>query len=95
MICGKCGSEAKIIDIGSASGRKTYRCSSCKVQWREKNPAAVALGSLGGIARAKALSPEERSEQATNAITARWNNEKLRNNPIVNGARGILSGKKF
>lgn len=41
-----------------------------------KNPAAVALGRLGGIkggaARAKKLTPEERSEIAKKAANARW-----------------------
>ena len=55
---------------------------------KEKNPAAVAMGKLsaekagaagmakrgrkGGKARAKALTPEQRSEIARNAINARW-----------------------
>ena len=43
---------------------------------REKNPAAVALGRLGGLkggkARAKALTPQQRSEIAKKAATARW-----------------------
>ena len=42
----------------------------------DKNPAAVALGRLGGLkggkARAKALSPEQRSEIAKKAARARW-----------------------
>ena len=42
----------------------------------EKNPAAVALGKLGaskgGKARAKKLSPEERSAIAKKAAQARW-----------------------
>lgn len=42
----------------------------------EKNPAAVALGRLGGkkggIARAKSLSPERRQEIARKAAEARW-----------------------
>ena len=42
----------------------------------EKNPAAVALGRLGGLkggrARAKALTPEQRSEIAQKAAKARW-----------------------
>ena len=42
----------------------------------EKNPAAVALGRLGGLkggkARAEKLSPERRSEIARKAATARW-----------------------
>ena len=41
-----------------------------------KNPAAVALGRLGGLkggkARAKALTPEQRSEIAKKAARARW-----------------------
>ncbi len=41
-----------------------------------KNPAAVALGRLGGKkggpARAKKMTPEERSEAASKAAKARW-----------------------
>ena len=42
----------------------------------DKNPAAVALGRLGGRkggkARAAKLTPEERSEIARKAAKARW-----------------------
>jgi len=42
----------------------------------KKNPAAVALGKLGGlkggVARAKKLSAKRRSEIARNAVLARW-----------------------
>jgi hypothetical protein len=42
----------------------------------EKNPAAVALGRLGGLkggpARAKKLSKEQRSDIARKAAEARW-----------------------
>lgn len=42
----------------------------------EKNPAAVALGKLGGLkggrARAEKLSKEERAEIAKKAAAARW-----------------------
>jgi len=42
----------------------------------EKNPAAVALGRLGGLkggkARAKALSPIKRARIARKAAAARW-----------------------
>ncbi|MCH7535668.1 MAG: hypothetical protein IH948_08000 [Bacteroidetes bacterium] len=45
----------------------------------EKNPAAVALGRLGGLkggkARAKKLSPEKRKEIAQKAARARWKKE--------------------
>jgi hypothetical protein len=44
---------------------------------RGKNPAAVALGKLGGAkggkARAAALSPKKRSAIAKKAARARWN----------------------
>jgi hypothetical protein len=42
----------------------------------EKNPAAVALGRLGGLkgghARAKALTSKKRAEIAKKAAAARW-----------------------
>ena len=37
----------------------------------KKNPAAVALGKLGGKARARSLSPEERAESARKAGRSR------------------------
>jgi hypothetical protein len=44
-----------------------------------KNPAAVALGRKGGLkggkARAAKLTPEQRSEAARRAATARWSRE--------------------
>ena len=43
---------------------------------KAKNPAAVALGRLGGLkggaARAEALSPRKRSQIAAKAAKARW-----------------------
>ena len=45
-----------------------------------KNPAAVALGRLGGLkggpARAKKMTAEERSEAARKAAEARWEKKK-------------------
>ena len=56
-----------IVDI--ATGEKELEKS-------EKNPAAVALGRLGGLKRGKAraskLTPEKRSEIAKNAAAKRW-----------------------
>jgi len=47
---------------------------------RQKNPAAVALGRLGGQkggeARARSLSPEKRSEIARKAAKSRWAHSK-------------------
>jgi hypothetical protein len=46
----------------------------------EKNPAAVALGRLGGLkggkARAKKLTPERRKEIAQKAAKTRWEKEE-------------------
>lgn len=46
----------------------------------EKNPAAVALGRLGGLkggkARAEKLSAKKRKEIAQKAAKARWKKEK-------------------
>lgn len=46
------------------------------IQQPEKNPAAVALGRLGGLvggrARAEALSPQKRKQIARKAAKARW-----------------------
>ena len=41
-----------------------------------KDPAAKALGSKGGKARAKKLSPDERRNIARRAATSRWEAEK-------------------
>lgn len=47
---------------------------------KEKNPAAVALGRLGGIkggnARAASLSDERRSEIAKKAAEKRWSEKR-------------------
>jgi hypothetical protein len=48
---------------------------------REKNPAAVALGRLGGLkggkARAEKLSPAQRQVMAKKAAAARWGKTKI------------------
>jgi hypothetical protein len=45
-----------------------------------KNPAAVALGRLGGLkggkARAQSLSRKQRADIARRAATARWKNDR-------------------
>lgn len=50
---------------------------------KKKNPAAVALGRLGGLkggpARAKKLSKKQLSESGRKAVLARWAREKERN----------------
>ncbi len=51
----------------------------------EKNPAAVALGKLGGSkggkARAKNMTPEQRSESARKAAKARWAKKRQQGEP--------------
>ena len=46
---------------------------------KEKNPAAVALGRLGGLkggkARAAKLTPEQRKAIAKKAAKSRWNKD--------------------
>lgn len=52
---------------------------------REKNPAAVELGRLGGLkggkARAQKLSPQRRQEIAKKAAKVRWSTKQQRPNP--------------
>jgi hypothetical protein len=52
------------------------------VEVTEKNPAAVALGRLGGVkggaARAKKLTAEERSEIARKAAKTRWSSGNIK-----------------
>jgi hypothetical protein len=45
---------------------------------RGKDPAAVARGRLGGQARAKNTPPEVRSNDAREAVNARWAAERAR-----------------
>lgn len=75
-LCSKCLVEGVVIDIGSASGRKQRQCPQCKNIWREKNAAAVAMGRLGGQARANNISKERAEEIASGAGNARWRKEK-------------------
>jgi hypothetical protein len=47
---------------------------------KKKNPAAVALGRMGGKkggpARAAAMTPKQRSEAARKAVLVRWQRKK-------------------
>ncbi len=64
----------RILDI--ATGNADDDESPPTIHDSTKNPHAVELGRLGGkkggAARAKALSPEKRSEIAKRAARARW-----------------------
>lgn len=55
-----------------------------------KNAAAVALGRKGGHARAKKLTPEERSDSARKAVEARWAKLKKLAAEIDEGTKALL-----
>jgi len=61
--------------VAAATGQPRRAKKSTK----RKNPAAVALGRLGGAkggkARSAALTPEQRSEIARKAAAARWKDQ--------------------
>lgn len=75
-ICTKCLVLGAELRVGTASGRKHYKCPKCGGEWREKNAAAVAMGRLGGEARAATLTKAQRSKQAEDAAEARWRAER-------------------
>ena len=63
--------------VAEATGQEPTKEDPTKSPAKEKNPAAVALGRLGGLkggkARAENLSAKRRKEIATKAAKARWN----------------------
>lgn len=67
-------------DINAATGAQTGNPPI--LPEKEKNPAAVALGRLGGLkggkARAAALSKQERSKIAKKAAQKRWENKNAK-----------------
>lgn len=75
--CPECGGTGNVVRRRTNSS-EWYRCTcpKCKGTGRAKNPHAVALGRLGGKARAAKLTPEQLSEigrigaAATNAKKA-------------------------
>lgn len=62
--------------VAMSTGTKLPVKMSTPVPAQEKNPAAVALGRLGGIkggkARAESLTPDRRGDIARRAAAARW-----------------------
>lgn len=61
-----------IVDLATGESPET----ETPIDLKDKNPAAVALGRMGGLkggkARAKALSAKRRSEIAKKAAAKRW-----------------------
>lgn len=73
--CSECKVEAVLLGVGSATGRLAWQCPDCNKQWFGKNPAAVALGALGGKKAAENMTPEERKERSQKAVRARLNKQ--------------------
>ena len=63
-------------DMNEAAAQAVARLTGTEPPPREKNPAAVALGRLGGkkggLARAAKLSAQRKREIAKKAAQARW-----------------------
>jgi hypothetical protein len=66
----------RVVEIAIGAPLKAAPRQPIQFPARKKNPAAVALGRLGGMkggkARADKLSPQERKEIAQKAAKARW-----------------------
>jgi len=58
---------------------KTQPIGGINIAMTRKNPMAVALGSRGGKATAKKMTPEERKEKMRRAAQARWAKAKKKN----------------
>ena len=59
------GNAVKVMRIATGEEEEEYEDDG-------KDPAAKALGAKGGKARAKKLTPEQRSEIARKAAAKRW-----------------------
>jgi hypothetical protein len=55
-----------------------------------KNAAAVALGRKGGKARARRLTPAQRSEAARKAVEARWARLRMLTDDITKRSKKLL-----
>jgi len=63
------GNAVKVMRIATGEEPEDYGLTP---ESEGKNPAAVALGRMGGKARAAALGKRKRSEIARKAATSRW-----------------------
>ena len=59
------GNAVRVMQIATGEAEEEFEDDG-------KDPAAKALGKRGGVARAKKLTPERRSEIARNAAAKRW-----------------------
>jgi hypothetical protein len=76
----KRSSSRKTRDVNQSAARVVAAATGRPTPKRKKNPAAVALGRLGGLkggkARADSLTPKQRSEIARKAAASRWENRE-------------------
>ncbi len=70
-----------VTNVGAETSKKVVNVLNFPAPVRVKNPAAVALGKLGGSkggkARAARLSDERKKEIAQQAAKARWSKGKV------------------
>ena len=84
-MCVRNGDLWTINDLGQAAcnsySNHEEEIRIAKLHLNAKNPAAVSLGRRGGLkggkARAAVLSPERRSEIASNAAKVRWDKNEI------------------
>lgn len=75
-ICHTIYNETKSQNESQRSQRNSQKSIVDAATAEEKNPAAVAIGKLGGLkggrARVNGMTPEQRKESARKAAQARW-----------------------
>jgi len=73
--CPQCSQASVTVprDYGRVRDASRRWCLECGHLWEvPPNPAAVALGRLGGLARAARLTPTQRQDACRRAAQARW-----------------------
>jgi hypothetical protein len=72
--------SSKSKDVNQLAASILAQVTGAAEETPAKNPAAVALGRLGGLkggkARAQSLSPNKRAQIARKAAAARWSDKK-------------------
>jgi hypothetical protein len=73
------------------NAKQTY---DTKSSMASKNRAAVELGRRGGKARARKLTPEQRTEAARKAVAARWAKQRELVSSLSKGTKELLRAVK-
>lgn len=76
--------ESTVPDVNRVAKRVVDEATGQAEPAREKNPAAVELGRLGGKARAEQMSAERRREIARNARNARKRQQRAESKQEAN-----------